>query len=371
MSQNVRKIDRLFLFSVIALTIVGFIIFLSASMGLLAQDGASFGGVAAKQGISLILGIIAFIVFSKINYTFWRKFAFFVLIFAFILNLLLFIPGISLEHSGASRWIDLGFLTFQPSEFLKIAVIIYIAAWLQHTKENIKTVKFGLIPFVVISSIIGFLLLAQPDTDTFVVIFATGLIMFSLAGMAFRHIALLVLLMGIVLIGVIAFRPYVLSRVTTLLNGGSDEQGAGYQINQSLIAIGSGQLTGRGFGQSIQKFGYLPQPTDDSIFAVAGEEFGFIGGIFLIGLYLLFAISSFRIGTRSRDIFGSFLVIGIATLIIIQSFLNMAAMLGILPLFGMPLLFVSHGGTALIITLAATGIIANVSRRSNTQVYTE
>jgi cell division protein FtsW len=150
----------------------------------------------------------------------------------------------------------------------------------------------------------------------------------------------------------------------TFLHRGGDAQGAGYQINQSLIAIGSGQIAGRGFGQSIQKFGYLPQPTDDSVFAVAAEEFGFIGSIILISLYIIFAISCFRIGTRSKDLFGGLLAIGIAILIVTESFMNISAMLGLLPLSGIPLLFVSHGGTALIVTLGAAGMIGNVSRES-------
>jgi cell division protein FtsW len=211
---------------------------------------------------------------------------------------------------------------------------------------------------------LAFLLLAQSDTDTLVVIGFTALIMFVIAGMPMKHLALAGVLFAILIGSVILVRPYALERVKTFINQGSDTQGAGYQINQSLIAIGSGQFSGRGFGQSIQKFGYLPQPTNDSIFAVAAEEFGFIGSVFLLLLYLAFASSVFRIGIRTTDMFGSLVVIGIATLIIVESFLNIAAMLGLVPLFGMPLLFVSHGGTALIITLAATGIIANVSRYS-------
>jgi cell division protein FtsW len=206
------------------------------------------------------------------------------------------------------------------------------------------------------------LLLSQSDTDTLVIIAFTGLLMFVIAGLPIKHIIFSGLIMCVVVVGVVLFRPYAMQRVTTFFNNGIDEQGAGYQINQSLIAIGSGQLTGRGFGQSVQKFGYLPQPTDDSIFAVGAEEFGFIGSVILIILYLFFAISSFRIGTRSPDIFGASVAIGIAILIITESFMNIAAMLGLIPLFGVPLLFVSHGGTALIITLSATGIVANISK---------
>lgn len=364
MSKNNHRIDKLLLFSIALLTIGGFVIFVSASMGLLAENGASFGSVAIKQTISLIIGIAAFFIFANIKYTFWRKSAFFVLVFAFVLNLILFIPQLSLYHGGASRWVDLGFMTFQPSEFLKIAFIIYAAAWLQHIRDSVKTFKHGLLALVVLIAIFSALLLAQSDTDTLVIIAFTGLVMFVVAGMPIRHIAVFgAMLVGLVL-AVIVMRPYALTRVETFLNRGSDTQGAGYQINQSLIAIGSGQLMGRGFGQSIQKFGYLPQPTDDSIFAVAAEEFGFVGGIALVGLFVLLAISSLRIAVRSPDIFAGMYCVGITALIITESFMNMSAMLGLVPLSGVPLLFVSHGGTALIIVLGATGILANISRYS-------
>lgn len=362
MASNSPKIDRLFLFSVITLTLAGFVIFLSASLGLLAQNGASFGTVAIKQSISLILGLVAFFVLSKVRYQFWRKTAFFIMLFAVGLNLLLFIPGLSLHYGGATRWIDLGFVNFQPSEFLKIAFIIYVAAWLQHVKEKVKTVRSGLLPFLAMSAILGVLLLSQTDTDTLVIVAFTGLIMFLVAGMPIKHLVLVILIFCVTLGGVIMLRPYALERVKTFLNRGSDEQGSGYQINQSLIAIGSGQFLGRGFGQSIQKFGYLPQPTSDSIFAVAAEEFGFAGAALLVFLYLALTAAAFRIGTRSPDAFGSLVAIGFAILIITESFMNMGAMLGLIPLSGMPLLFVSHGGTALIITLAAAGIVANVSK---------
>ncbi len=362
MAGNPLKIDHLFLFSVATLTLAGFVIFLSASLGLLAQNGASFGTVAAKQLVSLVIGVIAFSVLSKVKYQFWRKSAFLILLFAIALNLLLFIPGLSFHYGGATRWINLGFATFQPSEFLKIAFIIYTAAWLGHVRERVKTIKFGLIPLIVFGAILGALLLSQSDTDTLVIIGFTGLVMFMIAGMPLKHVLLSVILAGVVLGGVVMLRPYALQRVKTYLNRGSDEQGSGYQINQSLIAIGSGELFGRGFGQSIQKFGYLPQPTNDSIFAVAAEEFGFVGGIVLISLYLLLTIASFRIGTRAPDTFGGLLAIGFAILVVTESFMNIAAMLGLIPLSGMPLLFVSHGGTALIITLAAAGIVANVSK---------
>lgn len=359
---NSRPIDKFFLFSVALLTIVGFVIFLSASLGLLAQDGANFSTVAIKQGVSLFIGVVAFFIFSRIKYHNIRKLAFFVLLGAIVVNLLLFIPALTLNHGGASRWIDLGFVSFQPSEFLKFAFIIYLAAWLHFAKDKIHRIKFGLLPYLIIMAVLSALLLAQPDTDTLVIIGFTGIIMLIIAGLKVRHIAIAGILMALVIVGVVMFRPYALERVQTFFNRSSDTQGSGYQINQSLIAIGSGQLTGRGFGQSVQKFGYLPEPIGDSIFAVAAEEFGFVGSIILLALYIMLAVSAFRVGTRAPDVFGALVAIGIAVLIITESFMNMAAMLGVIPLSGLPLLFVSHGGTALILVLAACGIVANVSK---------
>ena len=362
MSHSSNKIDRFFLISVVTLTTAGFVIFLSASLGLLAQSGASFGSVALKQAISLLIGIGFFYLFSKIKYTWLRKFALFILVGAIAINLLLFIPRFTLHYNGASRWLIFGPLSFQPSELLKIAFVIYIAAWAYFAKDKLKTIRFGLLPYIVIMGVLSILLLVQSDTDTLVIIAVTGLVMLIVSGVRLRHMAIAGILLGVLVVGVVLFRPYALERVKTYFNVGADTQGSGYQINQSLIAIGSGQLTGRGFGQSIQKFGYLPQPTDDSIFAVEAEEFGFIGSILLILVNLLFAASVFRIGTRSADVFGGLLAIGVAILIIIESFMNMAAMLGIIPLSGVPLLFVSHGGSALIITLMTAGMVANVSK---------
>lgn len=362
MSSPPRKIDRLFLVSVSILTLAGFVIFLSASLGLLMKGGSSFGIVAAKQGISLILGVIAFFVFSKIHYSWLRKSAFFILLGAIAVNLLLFIPSITFHFNGASRWIIIGSLTFQPSELLKIAFIIYLAAWLYSVKDKIDRFKFGVLPYLFLVSILGLLLFTQRDTDTFAVIAGTGFIMLFISGVRLRHLIFLACFIGIVIGGVILSRPYAMERVKTYLNRGVDAQGSGYQINQSLIAIGSGQLTGRGFGQSVQKFGYLPQPTDDSIFAVAAEEFGFVGSITLVVLYLLVIGSIFRIGNRAPDMFAGLMVIGIGVLIVSESFMNISAMMGLVPLSGLPLLFVSHGGTALILTLSTAGMVANVSK---------
>ncbi len=360
--MNQLKIDRIFLASVILLTIVGFFIFSSASLGLLARNGATFQSVALNQSIGLFIGACGFYIASKINYKLFRKYSFYILLTSVVINLLLFIPFLTLNHGGASRWIDLGFVTFQPSEFLKIAFIIYFAAWLSGVKEKVNTWKYGILPYVTIVGLLGILLLAQSDTDTLVVIGSTGIVMLFIAGARIRHMLILGLVMLAMLATVIYVRPYARQRVMTFLTGATDTQAGGYQINQSLIAIGSGQVTGRGFGQSIQKFNYLPEPIGDSIFAVSAEEFGFIGSVILISIFLLFFIRSIKISVLTPDSFGRLTVVGIAILIMIESFMNISSMLGLIPLSGMPLLFVSHGGTALIVILCAVGIIANISK---------
>jgi cell division protein FtsW len=366
MKNKDLKIDKVFLTSIILLTIIGFLIFSSASLGLLAREGASYETVAIKQFVGLILGCIAFIIMSKIPYKNLKKYSFYIFIFAIFVNLLLFIPFISVTHGGASRWIDLGPITFQPSEFLKIAFIIYFAAWLSGIKEKITTFKYSIIPYLTILMILSALLLSQSDTDTLVVIATTGIVMLFVAGAKIKDIIITGIILLCLVSLVIAVRPYARQRIMTFFDSSSGSQGSGYQIQQSLIAIGSGGLTGRGFGQSIQKFNYLPEPIGDSIFAVQAEEFGLIGSVGIIILFLFFLFKSIKISNRIDDSFGGLLVLGIAILIIIESFMNISSMLGIIPLSGMPLLFVSHGGTALIITLGAVGIIANVSKYQKT-----
>ncbi len=361
-----KSIDKVFLLSVVMLTVAGFLVFSSASLGLLARDGASFQTVALKQTVSLLIGIGVFFIMSRVNYKYIGKYALYIFLFSIFLNLLLFIPSLTQSHGGAGRWIDLGFITFQPSEFLKIAFVISFAAWLAGVKDKVKSFSLGILPYIIIIGVLSSLLIAQSDTDTLIVISGTGIIMLFSAGAKVRHLILLGICLFI-LVGTIAYtRPYVWQRITTFLSPDQDAQGSGYQIRQSLIAIGSGQLLGRGFGQSVQKFNYLPEPIGDSIFAVQAEEFGFVGSIVLILLFLLFLFRSFKIGARSPSIFGGLTAIGIAILIIIESFMNIASMLGIIPLSGMPLLFISHGGTALIITLGAAGIIANISKHRKT-----
>lgn len=363
-----HRVDRWFLIAVLVLTIAGFLIFISASMGLLARDGATFGSVALSQTVfGLLGGSIACLITSKINYKFWRKYAFYGFLFSILVTLLLFIPGVGVEHGGATRWINVGPLSFQPSELLKIGFIIYVAAWLSGMKKKMETFQYGMLPLMILCGIVGIILLSQPDTDTFLIVTATALGMFIINGGKWKHLAL-VMLVGAVALSIFAYsKPYIRNRLETFINPTQDQLGSSYQVNQSLIAVGSGQFFGRGFGQSVQKFSFLPEPIGDSIFAVMAEEFGFVGGVGLIFLYLFFAFRGMRIAMNSPDAFGGLLTFGIVILIVSQSFFNIGAMLGVLPLSGNPLLFVSHGGTSLFVTLAEVGIVLNISRFQKTK----
>lgn len=356
-------VDKPLLISIIVLVVGGLFIFSSASLGLLARDGASYGSVTFSQTFfGLCLGTIAAYITSRINYRKWRTWSLPLFVGSCIATALVFVPHIGFSHGGAHRWIEIGSFSFQPSEFLKISFIFYLAAWLSSARANIASFKRGTLPFIVLATIAGALLLAQPDTDTYAVIFFTGITMLLAAGGSWKHVFIIFIIALIGFAGIVYERPYVRERVMTFINPASDALGSSYQIQQSLIAIGSGQVFGRGFGRSIQKFNFLPEPIGDSIFAVMAEEFGFVGGVTLIALYIFFAFRGLKVAIRAPDTFGGLVALGIVILILSQSFVNMAAMLGILPLSGIPLLFVSHGGTALFMALAEVGVLLSISR---------
>lgn len=360
--KTVNGVDRYLFGVLVGLVGAGFLIFLSASIGLLARDGASFGHVALMRLISVAIGAVLAYLASVSSYKHLRIYAFHLLFASIILTALVFIPGLGLEHGGARRWIVVAGLSFQPAELLKIAFVIYAASFFSSAKEKIQTLGLGLMPLLVLLGIAGFLLILQPDTDTLVVLFLSLVAMFLAAGGRVRHVGI-VMIIGILSLGAFALsKPYLKARIMTFVNPAADPQGAGYQVQQSLIAIGSGGFSGRGFGQSVQKFEYLPEPIGDSVFAVAGEEFGFLGAGALIILFLALLLRGLRIASRSPDMFGGLLCIGIVILIGASAFLNIGSMLGVVPLSGLPLAFVSHGGTALVITLFEAGILLSISR---------
>lgn len=367
---NMKKIhgtfDKKFFGLTAVLTLVGIFVFTSASFGLFARKGFSLEDLLFGQIIlGLVLGIlIAAVVAFKLPIKKLQVNALYIFIGSCLFTLLVFVPHIGFAHGGAHRWISLGPLSIQPSEFLKLGTVIYFAALLPLFKQKIGNIKFVLISAAGVLFFPAAILLSEPDTGTFAVLFFAIIGMLLAAGMKIRHLIILAVI-SVALIGALALmKPYVKERLLTFFDSSRDPQGASYQIQKSLLAIGSGQITGRGFGQSIQKFSSLPEPTGDSVFAVVGEEFGFIGGSFIIILFLLFGIRGFYIAQKAPDMFSGLLAVGIVILIVSQSFANMGAMLGLIPLTGVPLVFVSHGGTALLFAFLEVGLLLNISKLS-------
>ena len=360
-----KSIDAPFLLSVCALVTFGLLIFTSAAMGLLAHaGGASFTSVAASQLLfGLVCGGVLLIFFSRFEYQRLKPLTPYIFGFAVFLSLLTFVPHVGLSLKGASRWIVVGPVSFQPEEVLKFATVLFLAAAYASNFKAIKTIRGGIFPLVCIAGGAALILIAQPDTAGVVIIGLATVCMLFAGGGKIWHFAVLALVGVGIVAGAALVYPHVRARLVTYLDQSSDPQGSGYQIQQSLIAVGSGGITGRGFGQSIEKFSYLPEPIGDSIFAVAGEEFGFVGSTLLVLLFLGFGILGLRIASKAPDPFGGLIVVGFVMLSVGQSFFNIASTLGLIPLIGVPLIFVSHGGTALAISLAEVGVILNVSRR--------
>ncbi|KKP85765.1 cell division protein FtsW [Candidatus Nomurabacteria bacterium RIFCSPHIGHO2_02_FULL_35_13] len=361
-----KKIDRFFLIITYLLIIIGVAMFISASLGILNKNGETFYSVLFSQLVlGLGFGFLGMFIAFKIDYKFWRNYSFYIFLGSILLTAAVFIPFLGWSHQGAERWIQLGSLKFQPVEILKFGFVIYFAAWLSWAKNRVQDFKFGILPLFVLLAIIALILFNQPDTKSFILIAVTGICMLFISGASMKYISLLGIGSLIVLGSLIFVTPYLQERIKTFIDPSQDPQGASYQIQQSLIAIGSGGTFGRGYGQSIQKFGFLPEPQGDSIFAVAGEELGFVGSVAIIILYLLFLLRGLRIANNSPDLFSRLLVSGIVILIVTQSFMNIASITGVFPLTGVPLVFMSHGGTSLMVYLMALGIVFQISKYQN------
>ena len=358
-----RKIDKFFMGVVLTLILTGVFMFVSASLGVLVKNTSTFYRVLFNQLVlGFGLGLIGMYLCLKINYKFWQKYAFFIFLGSIFIVAAVFIPSLGLSHGGAARWIKLGPISFQPVEILKLGFIIYFAAWLSWAKNRVQNFKFGILPLGIMLAVIAIILFKQPDIKSFILITVTGICMLFISGVRTKYILGMGIGAILVLGALVIFTPYLQERVKTFINPAQDSQGFSYQIQQSLIALGSGGILGRGFGQSIQKLSYLPEPQGDSIFAVIGEELGFVGSLAVILLYLLFALRGLQIANNSPDLFGRLLVSGIVILITMQSFMHIASATGVFPLTGVPLPFMSHGGTSLMIYLMATGIVFQVSK---------
>ncbi|MEX0909773.1 MAG: FtsW/RodA/SpoVE family cell cycle protein [Candidatus Paceibacterota bacterium] len=359
-----RGADRTLFVIVLSTVLFGFLIFMSAALGLYARDGATFSSVMQTQALGVLFGFAALLVGSVMPYTFWKKISVPLFITSVMLMILVVTPGVGFIHGGSQRWIDLGFASFQPADIFKISLVILYAGWIVKHRSRIGEFTHAVLPLGILFGISTVLLGLQPKFGTLLVVASALLSMFLVSGTRLKHILLLVLVALPLFAGVTYSIPYVQDRIDTFLDPSADPLGGGYQIEQSLIAIGSGGGFGRGYGQSIQKFNFLPEPIGDSIFAVAAEELGFVGSVTIIILISLFTYRGLVIAAKAPDQFARLLVLGLVILITAQSFINIAAMVGLFPLSGMPLVFISHGGTAMATALGSVGIILNVSKYS-------
>lgn len=348
---------------------LGLVILASCSAPLSQEKfGNTFGFLQHQIIFGLLPGLILGFFFYKIKISLLKKWAVFFLLGAMALVIMVFIPGIGLKIEGAARWLVLGPITFQPSEILKLAFIVYLAAWLtskvpSQNKEK-KTIDQTFFVFLIIFGIVALALALQPDMSTLVVIFVVVAIMYFSANTHIIQSFITLILAGTAFFIMAKIAPYRANRLLVFFNPETDPMGIGYQIKQSLIAVGSGGIFGTGLGMGVQKFGFLPQPFSDSVFAVFSEETGFCGGLVLVLLFLIFLLRGFRIAKEAKDRFSQLLVIGITSWIVFQAFVNIGAMIGLLPLTGIPLPFISYGGSALVMILAGSGILLNISKHS-------
>ncbi len=315
--------------------------------------------------LGLLPGLVLFFFLANYNYKKFKKLAFPLLIISLILLLSVFIPGIGAKWGTSHSWINLFGYSVQPSEIVKLTFLFYLAGWLStKDKKNLHDLHYGFLPFIFILMVIVILLVMEPDTGTMLIIVVMSLSVYYAAGGKLTHLAWLSAfgLTGLMLI--VKISPYRAARLTTFMHPELDPQGIGYHINQAALAIGSGRWFGLGFGHSRQKFSYLPEPIGDSVFAVICEEMGFIFSAGIVALFGYLAWRGFKVARECPDSFGQLLAVGIVTWLIFQAFLNIGAIVGILPLTGVPLPFISYGGTALMTCLAGVGVLVNISKQT-------
>lgn len=368
MNRQYHQPDYVLAGTVLVLLMIGLVMLSSAGSVLGFQQFNDSNYFLKKQLISLAVGTVALLIMTSIDYHVWRKWAVPMMIATVGALVIVFIPGIGSTLLGARRWINLGPLLFQPSEMAKLTFLFYLAAWFEQREHAVGQWRSGVMPFLVTLGVMAGLLLLEPDLGTTIVLVMMSVTIFFAAGGSYKHLLSLAAI-GVGLLAIfIKIAPYRAQRLTVFLNPALDPQGIGYHINQALLAIGSGGWFGLGLGHSRQKFNYLPEPAGDSIFAVTAEELGFVFVVVFIVLWLVVIDRGLSIARRAPDQFGRLIATGITVWLGFQAFLNIGALSGVLPLTGVPLPFMSYGGSALIMSMAAVGVLFNISRQTHHQL---
>lgn len=311
------------------------------------------------------IGIFVMLVTMQIDYRKLGKWSPLLLTVSIILLILARIPGIGREVNGSWRWIYIGPLHFQPSEIAKFAVIMFFSYSLSKRKDQLQYFFKGLMPYLLLIGIISVLLIIEPHLSGTILIASVACVILFNAGAKISHFILMAIPAMAAVVGAIAIAPYRMARVTAFLDPWNDPQGASWQIIQSLYAIGSGGLFGRGLGRSLQKFLYLPEPHNDFIFAILAEELGYLGVLTVLILFLIFIWRGIKVSMNAPDVFGSLVAVGVTSLVAVQVLVNVAVVTSSMPVTGMPLPFFSYGGTSLVFLMFGVGILLNISKYSN------
>ncbi|MFH0863649.1 MAG: putative lipid II flippase FtsW [Candidatus Gottesmanbacteria bacterium] len=354
--QN-KGMDILLLIATVLICLIGLLFIFEASGVSAARTFNDKYYFLKEQSMWFGLGLITMIVISLFDYHHYYKLALPIIIGVIFLLIAVFIPGLGVKALGARRWINLGFSTIQPSEVAKLALVIYLAAWFSYKEKS------RLIAFMILMGIIVGLIVIQPDLGTAIIVCLIALCIYFISGVPFWHFLLLVPLTGGAVFFLSIISPYRFKRLITFLNPSVDPLGMSYHIRQVLLALGSGGLWGLGLGKSRQKFEYLPEAMTDSIFAIFAEELGFIGCLVLIMIFLFILWRAVKIAIKAPDRLGHLLAFGITSWIGIQTIINLGAMVALVPLTGVPLPFISYGGSNLVMTLIGIGILLNISRQ--------
>ncbi len=363
MSSNKHASDHILMLAILGLTLFGLIMIGSASAVIAERfSDDTFYFLKHQLSYGATVGFGLFLIGFFVPYRYWRALALPALLFALVLLVLVFIPGLQVASGGSARWIGLGPITIQPSEVTKLAIILYLSALLDRKGEDVRDFRKSVVPFLIILGIITFLIILQPDLGTLISATAISLIMVFAGGFRIRHMAFIALGGLAVFSVLISTAKYRLARLFVYLHPELDPQGIGYQINQALLAVGSGGIWGLGFGRSRQKYQYLPEPAGDSIFAIMSEELGLLRVIGVIAVYAVIGWRGYKVAQLAPDMFGRLLAVGITSWIMVQAFINMSSIVALTPLTGIPLPFISYGGSALATLLFASGILLNISK---------
>ncbi len=355
-----RWLPEFFIIVVFVLIAVGVLMTYSSSVYYAAVEFGNKFHFFYRELVWVTIGLVAALVVRFIHYQTIQRLSWLILLLAVVLLCLVFAPGIGHKVNNACRWLRVAGLSFQPSEFAKYAIIIFVADRLAKNRRHVSQFVRGVfVPSLIVLVPIA-LTIIEPDFGTPMVILVTVVVLFYVAGTKFKHLLVLALAAVPAIVVLIVKFPYRMRRLLVFLNPDSDPLGAGFQIRQSLIAIGSGQVNGVGLGKSMQKMHYLPEAHTDFVFAIIGEELGFVGAGLLVMLLMLFVYLTYRLTTQIHDMFGHLVAVGIMTVLSLQMAINVAVVTALLPTKGIALPFISYGGSSLVMTLAACGLLMNI-----------